>query len=206
MRDLSECRIADLDDIFYATKESQGFNNAVAAIKYVLFDDESVFKNGKPGANKYVYVSNNLNARKKAMLLQNDDLAHILVKYCMQSFGLRGKDFTFTDEEFNEARENVMNLEISPYEMIEYVAYAAIGDIYLAYQFLFENKKLLSDVVSYMIEERYVSNFKESEDQFSGIIDNEKIDSDVRYRFYDAYCNLDDNFAELKKNDADYIK
>lgn len=206
MRDLSECRISDFDDIFYATKESQGFNNAVAAIRYVLFDDESVFEGRRPAPNKYAYISKDLNARKKAMLLQNDDLAHILIKYCMQSFGLRGKEFPFNDDEFNEIRKRISITDLSPYEMIAYVSYAAMGDIYMAYQFLFENRKNLCEVVSYMIEERYVSDFKDMQDKFSGIIDNENIDSDLRYRFYDAYCNLDDNFAELKKNDPDYIK
>lgn len=99
MKDLRECRVKDLDDIYYATKESQGINNAMFAIKYVLFDDKSVFKGRKPEDNKYLYISNGKNARKKAMLLQQDDLAHILIKYCMASFGLRKKDFTLTDDE-----------------------------------------------------------------------------------------------------------
>ena len=54
MKDLKLCRIEDLDDIFYATKESQGTNNAILAIKYVLFDDESVLKGKKPNPNRYM--------------------------------------------------------------------------------------------------------------------------------------------------------
>ena len=100
MRDLKTCRTSDLDDIFYATKESQGTNNAILAIRYVLFDDNDVFKDTSPEDNKYLYISSSNNARKKAMILQRDDLAHIVVKYCMQSFGLRGKDFTITDDDF----------------------------------------------------------------------------------------------------------
>ena len=34
--DLKQCKIKDFDDIFYATKESQGYENAEDAIKYVL--------------------------------------------------------------------------------------------------------------------------------------------------------------------------
>ena len=54
MEDLALCRIKDLDDIFYATKESQGYNNAILAIRYVLFDDDSVFdEETQPEGNKY---------------------------------------------------------------------------------------------------------------------------------------------------------
>ncbi len=206
MRDLSLCRTKDLDDIFYATKESQGFNNAILAIKYVLFDDESVFEGREPEGNKYSYISNRNNARKKAMILQQDDLAHILIKYCMASFGLRGKDFTITEEEFLINQKRIDRLEISAYEMIEQVAYAAMGELYTAYDFLFQNHRLLIDVVEYMLQERYITELKESLDNFSGIIDNKDIPTETRYNFYDAYNNLDDNFAEIKRNNPEYIK
>ncbi len=207
MKNLNECKIKDFDDIFYATKDSQGYTNTVLAIKYVLFNDETVFDDGKvPEGNKYLYISSTNNARKKAMLLQNDDLAHITVKYCMASFGLRGKGFTFTDDEFILDKKRIERLEVTPYEMIERVAYAAVSDPYEAYIFLFTNKKLLSSVVEYMIEERYISELKDAIDNFSGIIDNQNIPSDDRFRFYDAYQNLDDNFEEIKRNDPNYIK
>ena len=45
-------KIKDLDDIFFATKESQGHENALAAIKYVLFDDKSVLENSNIEENK----------------------------------------------------------------------------------------------------------------------------------------------------------
>lgn len=204
---LRKCKIEDFDDIFYATKDSQGYQNAVAAIKYVLFDDDTVFdEEDEKNDNKYLYISSGNNARRKAMLLQQDDLAHILVKYCMASFGLRGIDFTITDDEFTLNRKRIDRLEISAYEMIEQVAYAAMGDIYVAYVYLFTNKKILSSVVEYMIEERYITELKNSIDKFEGIIDNNEMSSEVRYRYYDAYNNLDDNFAELKRNDKEYIK
>ena len=206
MRDLKLCRTQDLDDIFYATKDSQGTNNAILAIKYVLFDDESVFKDKKPVPNKFQYISSTNNARKKAMILQKDDLAHIMIKYCMASFGLRNSDFTITDEEFLIDRKRIDRLEITPYEMIEKVAYAATGDVELAYNFLFSNKAILSDVVEYMIEERYLSELKDSLDNYSGIIDNNDIKTEVRFTFYEAYNNLDDTFADIKRNNPEYIK
>ena len=206
MRDLKACRINDLDDIFYATKESQGFNNAIMAIKYVLFDDETVFKDKKPEENKYLYISSINNARKKAMILQKDDLAHILIKYCMASFGLRGKDFNISDEEFLINQKRVSRLELTAYEMIEQVAYAAMGEIYNAYSFLYANHNLLIEVVDYLLNERYIRNLKDSLDNFSGIIDNQDISTETRYAFYDAYCNIDENFAEIKRNNTNYIK
>ncbi len=206
MRDLKLCRTTDLDDIFYATKESQGFNNAIMAIKYVLFDDESVFNGKQPESNKYLYISSANNARKKAMILQKDDLAHILIKYCMASFGLRGKDFNVSEEEFLLNQKRIDRLDITAYEMIEQVAYATIGELYNAYEFLFANKKLLIEVVDYMLNERYISDLKEHLDNFSGIIDTQDITTERRYAFYDAYCNLDENFAEIKRNNIEYIK
>lgn len=206
MRDLSICKTKDLDDIFYATKESQGHNNAIMAIKYVLFDDTSVFEDREPEDNKYLYISSTNNARKKAMILQQDDLAHIIIKYCMASFGLRNKDFTITDEEFLLNLKRIDTLELTGYEMIEQVAYAATGELYNAYTFLFQNHNLLLEVVDYMLNERYTSEYSESLDNFSGIIDNNDIPSEKRFVFYDAYNNLDDNFAELKRNNPEYIK
>ncbi len=206
MRDLKTCRISDLDDIFYATKESQGTNNAILAIKYVLFDDDSVFGHDEPDGNKFVYISSHNNARKKAMILQNDDLGHILVKYCMQSFGLRGKDFNISDDEIIINQKNIEKLDLSAYEMIEQVAYLAMGDIYKAYQYLYANHKILLDVVDYMLSERYITELKDTLDNFSGIIDNNEISTECRYSFYDAYTNIDENFSELKRNNPDYIK
>ena len=202
---LEECKIKDFDDIFYATRDSQGYENAVDAIKYVLFDIKDVLEDSVPD-NKYLYISSNNDARKKAMLLQQDDLAQILIKYCMASFGLRGVDFSIKDDDFTLDRKRIDRLDISAYEMIEKVAYAAMGDIYTAYVFLFANKKLLSFVIDYMIEERYVSLLKDALDSFEGIIDNNDIESERRFSFYDAYTNLDKNFAELKRNNKDYIK
>lgn len=206
MRDLNLCRTQDIDDIYYATKNSQGHNNAILAIKYVLFNDETIFEGRKPEENKFVYISSTNNARKKAMILQHDDLVHILTKYCMSSFGLRAKDFNITEEELLINLKRIERLEISAYEMIELVAYAAIGNIYNAENLLFTNQKILIDVVDYMLNERYVSNFKDSLDNFSGIIDNKEINTETRYAFYNAYQNLDDLFEEKKRNNPDYIK
>lgn len=205
MRDLKTCRIQDFDDIFYATKESQGHENAVLAIKYVLFDDDSVFEDCTPNENKYIYISSKNNARKKAMIMQKADLEHIMIKYCMASFGLRNRDFTITEDEFLIAQKRIDRLEISAYETIEAVAYAAIGNIELAFNFLFHNQKLLSKVVDKMIEDRYINNLKDTIDNFSGIINNDEMDSEKKYEFYDAYIHLDTAFEEIKKNDIDYI-
>lgn len=206
MRDLKTCKTKDLDDIFYATKESQGTNNALLAIRYVLFGDHTVFEDKSPDENKYLYISSNNNARKKAMLLQQDDLTHILVKYCMASFGLRGKNFIITEEELLLNLRRIDRLELSAYEMIEIIAFAAIGSLYNAENLLYGNKKILFEIVDYMLNERYISDFKEELDNFSGIIDNNDIKTEQRFAFYDAYCNLDESYEEIKRNNPDYIK
>ena len=204
---LENCKIKELDEIFYATKESQGTENAMNAILYVLFDDKEIEeKLANKTDNKYLYISSNDGARKKAMMLQQDDLAHILVKYCMQSFGLREKAFTITEEQILENQKNIKNIEISPYEMIEQVAYLAMNNVYLAYEYLYSNKKILSSVVSYMMQERYISEIKDILDNYNGIVNNNDISTETRYTYYDAYINLDKSFAEIKRNNPDYIK
>ena len=90
--------------------------------------------------------------------------------------------------------------------MIEKVAYAAMGDPELAYNFLFSNKNILSDVVEYMLEERYLSELKDSLDNYGGIIDNNDIKTEVRFAFYETYNNLDETFADIKRNNPEYIK
>ena len=199
-------KLKDLDDIFFATKESQGHENALAAIKYVLFDDKSVFENSNIEENKYLYISKENNARKKAMLLQSDDLIHIIVKLCMSSFGLRGKDFNITEESFIMDLKRIERLDIGTYEAIELIAYAATTNIDNVYVIFDSNKEIYYGVIDYILNERYTSNFLEQLDNFSGIIDNNDMKSDERFKFYDAYNNLDDTFAEIKRNNPDYIK
>lgn len=199
-------KIKDLDDIFYATKKSQGHENAIEAIKYVLFDDDSMFKEEKMESNKYLYISKEKNARKKAMLLQSDDLIHIIVKLAMSSFGLRGKDFNITEDSFIIDLKRIDKLELGAYEAIELIAYAATTNINNVYNIFDSNKELYFSIIDYLLNERYTSNFKEQLDNFTGIIDNNDMNSDKRFKFYDAYNNLDETFAEIKRNNPDYIK
>ena len=199
-------KIKDLDDIFYATKESQGHENAIEAIKYVLFDDDSMFKEEKMESNKYLYISKEKNARKKAMLLQSDDLIHIIVKLAMSSFGLRGKDFNITEESFIVDLKRIDKLDLGTYEAIELIAYAATTNINNVYNIFDSNKELYFNIIDYLLNERYTSNFKEQLDNFTGIIDNNDMNTDKRFKFYDAYNNIDETFAEIKRNNPDYIK
>ena len=203
---LEEDHTRDLDDIFYATKESQGLKNAMSSIKYVLFNDTSMFKNREPDSNKYIYISKDKNARKKAMLLQEDDLAQILIKYCMQSFGLKDKNFTITEEDFLIDRKRIDRLELSTSEMIEAVAYAATGDVYVAYDFLYSNHELLLKVVESFLEERYINEKKEDLDSFDGIILNKNMDKETKFLYYKTYIHLDETFGEIKKNNVEYVK
>ena len=199
-------KIKDLDDIFYATKKSQGHENAISAIKYVLFNDKSVFEDTLPSENKYLYISKENNARKKAMLFQSDDLIHIITKLCMASFGLRAKDFNITEESFIIDLKRIERLDIGAYEAIELIAYAATTNIDNVYTIFDSNKNIYYEVVDYILNERYTSNFIEQLDNFSGIIDNNDIKTDERFKFYDAYNNLDEVFNEIKRNNPDYIK
>ena len=68
------------------------------------------------------------------------------------------------------------------------------------------NKELYFNIIDYLLNERYTSNFKEQLDNFTGIIDNNDMNTDKRFKFYDAYNNIDETFAEIKRNNPDYIK
>lgn len=199
-------RINDLDDIFFATKESQGHENALGAIKYVLFGDTSILEKTPKEEDKYRYISKENNARKKAMLLQSDDLIHMITKLSMASFGLRGKDFNITEDSFITDLKRIERLDIGIYEAIELIAYAAMTNINNVYTIFDSNKELYYGVIDYILNERYTSNFIEQLDNFSGIIDNNDMKSDERFKFYDAYNNLDEVFEEIKRNNPDYIK
>lgn len=199
-------KIKDLDDIFAATKKSQGHENALAALRYVLFDDDSMFENERLEPNKYLYISNINDARQKAMLFQSDDLIHIITKLAMASFGLRANLFEITEDSFITDLKRIDRLDITPYDAIELIAYAATGNINNIYTIFDENKEIYFSVVDYLLNERYSKNMKEQLDNFSGIIDNNSMKSDERYKFYEAYNNLDETFAEIKRNNPDYIK
>jgi hypothetical protein len=124
----------------------------------------------------------------------------------MASFGLRGKKFNITDDEFVRIQEKIDDLEISAYDMIEFVAYTSIHDPLVAYKVLFQNTKILGELVTYMIKERYEEDLKESLDNFNGVIDNEELNPSLRFSYYEAYTNIDKSFAEIKRNDKYYIK
>ena len=66
INDIIECKMQWLDDIFIGTKESQGIRNATNAIKFVLFDDESVLPDGIKFNNKYEFFSARRDGRQKA--------------------------------------------------------------------------------------------------------------------------------------------
>ena len=78
-----------------------------------------------------------------------------------------------------------------------------IDNVYVIFD---SNKEIYYGVIDYILNERYTSNFLDQLDNFSGIIDNNDMKSDERFKFYDAYNNLDDTFAEIKRNNPDYIK
>ena len=137
--------------------------------------------------------------------LNNDSHVNILdVRLLLQEY--INSTGTWLDDELLLNQKRIDRLEISPYEMIEQVAYLAMGDVYVAYDYLFANKKILSSVVSYMMQERYISELKDVLDNFSGIVNNNDISTETRYAFYNAYVKIDDSFAEIKKNNPDYIK
>jgi hypothetical protein len=124
----------------------------------------------------------------------------------MSSFGLRGKDFNITEDSFIMDLKRIDRLDIGEYEAIELIAYAATTNINNVYVIFDSNKDIYYGVIDYVLNERYTSNFIDQLDNFSGIIDNNDMKSDERFKFYDAYNNLDEVFAEIKRNNPDYIK
>ena len=80
MNNLSKCKINDFDDIYYATKESQGYINAVLAIKYVLFNADDIVENTSD--NKYLFISsNNKNSLFQLYFESRETNHHQLIAY-----------------------------------------------------------------------------------------------------------------------------
>lgn len=202
---LEDSKISYLDAAFLATLESQGFKNAKSAIKLCLFNDFSVLKNNDIDYNKWLLISSKYDGRKKAKQLQLDDLAHILIKYCMASFAFRGCSFSVNEATYMNHRQNPQNsINLTRKEAVELVAYAAFNDLYSAYVFLFSNKNICSLVVDSLIEERYLNMQIDTFDSFDGTIIANEVGNEFRYMYYQKYRNLDKELAIIKKENIHY--
>ena len=205
--ELKNNHIDYLDAAFLGTMESQGFKNAKSAVKLCLFNDMSVLDNKDIDYSKWLLISSQYDGRRKAKKLQVDDLAHILIKYAMASFGLKRKNFTVTEAMYLEHRQiPLKSADLSREEAVELVAFAAYNDVYSAYVFIFSNSYVCNLVVDSLISERYMDMLIDDLDKFNGKIDNDDLSTEFRYMYYQKYNKLDSEFAELKLENDNYIK
>lgn len=205
--ELKNSHIDWLDAAFLGTLESQGFKNAKSAIKLCLFNDMSVLDNKEIDYSKWLLISSQYDGRKKAKMLQLDDLAHILIKYCMASFGKRALKFNINETKYMEYRQNSnKSNELNRETAVELVAYAAFNDIYSAYVFLFSNPTVCGLVVDSLIEERYMEMQIDLLDKFDGRIVSDEMSTEQIYMYWNKYKNLDNEFAVIKEENPNYIK
>lgn len=196
---LNENKIEYLDAAFLGTQESKGFKNAKSAIKLCLFNDMSVLNGKQIDYSKWLLISTKFDGRKKAKQLQVDDLAYILIKYAMTSFGLRNTVFSVDEKKYMDHRQNpVLSSNLTRNEAVELLAYAAFNDLYSAYVFLFTNNYVCNLVVDSLIEERYLNMLKDVLDNYDGKINNDEVDTEFKYLYYKKYQSLDSLFASLK--------
>lgn len=204
---LEDSKISYLDAAFLGTLESQGFKNAKNAIKLCLFNDLSVLDNKDIDYSKWLLISSKYDGRRKAKKLQLDDLAHILIKYCMASFAFRESAFSVNESIYMQHRQNPHNsVNLTREIAVELVSYAAFKDLYSAYVFLFSNQNICNLVVDSLIEERYLNMQIDILDKFDGNIISTEVDNEFRYMYYAKYRSLDKEFANIKKENDNYNK
>ena len=194
-----------LDDIFLGTKESQGLRNAVAAIKFVLFDDDSVLPDGLKYNDKYEFISSRRGGRAKAKALSELDLTEDLCQYAMSSFGLCNTAFTVTYDDYKKALNNTIIRDYTADFSVELVAYAFTFEPYGAVAVLEKNKTLRKALASSLLNERYIENKMLMLDRFDGVILSTKMDEFTKEKFLDNYKSLANYFYNIKTRSDDYL-
>lgn len=194
-----------LDDIFLGTKESQGLRNAVAAIKFVLFDDDSVLPDGLKYNDKYEFISSRRGGRAKAKALNELDLTEDLCQYAMSSFGLCNTAFTVTYDDYKKALDNTITRDYTVDFAVELVAYAFTFEPYGAVAVLEKNKTLRKALASSLLNERYIENKMLMLDRFDGVILSAKMDEFTKEKFLDNYKSLANYFYNIKTRSDDYL-
>ena len=194
-----------LDDIFLGTKESQGLRNAVAAIKFVLFDDDSVLPDGLKYNDKYEFISSRRGGRAKAKTLSELDLTEDLCQYAMSSFGLCNTAFTVTYDDYKKALDNTITRDYTAAFAVELVAYAFTFEPYGAVAVLEKNKTLRKALASSLLNERYIENKMLMLDRFDGVILSTKMDEFTKEKFLDNYKSLANYFYNIKTRSYDYL-
>ena len=194
-----------LDDIFLGTKESQGLRNAVAAIKFVLFDDDSVLPDGLKYNDKYEFFSSRRGGRAKAKALSELDLTEDLCQYAMSSFGLCNTAFTVTYDDYKKALDNTITRDYTADFAVELVAYAFTFEPYGAVAVLEKNKTLRKALASSLLNERYIENKMLMLDRFDGVILSAKMDEFTKEKFLDNYKSLANYFYNIKTRSQDYL-
>ena len=193
-------KIQSLDAAFLGTSESQGYRNAKNAIKLCVFDDQSVLKDKKIDYNKWLLISNKYNGRERAKALSQNDIAYILIKYCLTMFGMQNKEFNINESTYMTHRQNpLLSQSITPIEAVELVAFAAFNDLYSAYVFLFANQYVYYAVIDSLIENRYLNLSIDLLDNYDGKIKNDEVSSEFKYIFFKKYQNFDIEFTNLQK-------
>ena len=205
INDIIECKMQWLDDIFIGTKESQGIRNATNAIKFVLFDDESVLPDGIKFNNKYEFISARRDGRQKAKDLTKIDLIEILAKYAMESFGIKDEYFAVTYQEYDDIKQGRNLVDFSGEYAVNVVAYAMMDSVYGAYTLLANNKMLRLKLVDNLITERYIENKMLMLDRFDGNLVNDNISFADKKKYLDNFKDLEYYFLNIKKRDNEYL-
>lgn len=204
--EMKRCKMDWLDDIFWGTKDSQGIRNAVNAIKFVLFDDESVIPDGMVIGDKYEFISSRRDGRAKAKMLQPIDLVQILCTYAMQSFGLKHKKFDVSYEDYAKYRtKKIVDINLNKDFTTELVAYSLMDSIYGGYIFVSGNKYIKNILLDALISERYIDNKMKELDEFDGILKAEGIQAIDKKNFLNNFLRLDDDFLNIKRRDSEYL-
>ena len=179
-------------DIIYNTiKEIQGHEDAKKAIIYVLFKTSHEIKE-----NKLLYISRKNKAREYAKNIKKEELIFLIIKYCLESFGLRNENFKINESNIGLLSKEYQFEQLDPYKIIELISFSANKDIGLSKSILESNENSLINLISYMMDEKYLYNYNENLKSFKGIIP--KMNEKNKFLYFK-------NYDELEKNYLDFI-
>ena len=178
-------------DIIYTTiKDTQGHEDAKKAIIYVLFKTSPETKD-----NKLLYISRNNKAREYAKKIKKEELIFLIIKYCLESFGLRNENFKITESNIELLSKEYQYEQLDPYKIIELISFSTNKDISLAKSILESNENSLIKLVSYMIDEKYLYNYNESLKSFKGIIP--KMNEKNKFLYFKVYDELEKTYLDF---------
>jgi len=188
-KDFVKCKVNAIDAAYVGTALSKGIYEARASLKYILFDFKDDNNKFSPSMDKYLYISSKNGGRELIKLVDGIDIIHILAKFSMQAFGVLGKDFNITNEEFLKIRA-LKKIKLEGDKLIEFIAYSSSEDHYDTYMLLSKHKYLCIKLFDLLVDYRYKKKMIRKYTKFDGTTNARN--------YKKQYKIIDESYLEIK--------